>query len=118
MPFLIDEFILPRVAVVIAGACLGTGVAVLLAERPSLGRLRWPLVAAAVAATLACVFSINFASSLAGSYLRYESLAVRLAYLGLLAVPVWLLRDDRDRDRVVAAFVIGTAIASLEALEQ
>src|SRR5206468_1132102 len=87
-------------------------------DRRSLGRLRWPLVAAAVAAVLAFAFSVSPATSFAGSYLRYESLPVRLAYLVLAAVPVWLLRDDRSRDRLVAAFVLGTSIASLEALQQ
>ena len=105
-------------SLVIAGACLGAGLALLASNRPSLGRLRWPLVAAAAAAVLAFAFSVSPATSFAGSYLRYESLPVRLAYLGLAAVPVWLLRDARSRDRVVAAFVLGTSIASLEALQQ
>lgn len=118
MPNLIDEFILPRTAVVIAGACVGAGLALLIPGRPSLGRLKWPLIAAAAAAVLATIFSLNAALSLAGSYTRYESLPVRLAYLGLFAVPAWLLRGDRSRDRVVAAFVAGTAIASLEAIWQ
>jgi O-antigen ligase len=118
LPNLIDEFILPRVSLVIAGACLGAGLALLTPHRPSLGRLRWPLLAAAGVAALAFAFSVSPATSFAGSYLRYESLPVRLAYLGLAAVPVWLLRDDRSRDRVVAAFVLGTSIASLEALQQ
>ena len=118
LPNLIDEFILPRVSVVIAGACLGAGLAMLAPGRPSLGRARWPLIAAAAAAVLALVFSVSPATSFAGSYLRYESLPVRLAYLGLFATPVWLLRDDRARDRVVAAFVIGTCVVSLEAIQQ
>jgi len=118
LPNLIDEFILPRVSLVIAGACLGAGLALLTPNRPSLGRLRWPLVAAAAAAVLAFAFSVSPATSFVGSYLRYESLPIRLAYLGLAALPVWLLRDDRSRDRVVAAFVLGTSIASLEALQQ
>ncbi len=118
LPNLIDEFILPRVSLVIAGACLGAGLALLTPHRSSIGRLRWPLAAAAAAAVLAFAFSVSPATSFAGSYLRYESLPVRLAYLGLAALPVWLLRDDRSRDRVVAAFVLGTSIASLEALQQ
>jgi len=118
MPNLIDEFILPRTALVMAGACLGAGLALLIPDTPSLGHLKWPLIAAAVAAVVATIFSINAAHSLVGSYTRYESLPVRLAYLGLFAAPVWLLRDDASRDRVVAAFVAGTAIASLEAIWQ
>ena len=118
LPNLIDQFILPRASLVIAGACLGAGLALLTPDRPSLGRLRWPLVAAAAAAALAFGFSVSPATSFAGSYLRYESLPLRLAYLVLAALPVWLLRDDRSRDRLVAAFVLGTSIASLEALQQ
>ena len=118
LPNLIDQFILPRASLVIAGGCLGAGLALLTPDRPSLGRLRWPLVAAAAAAALAFGFSVSPATSFAGSYLRYESLPLRLAYLALVAVPVWLLRDDRSRDRLVAAFVLGTSIASLEALQQ
>jgi O-antigen ligase len=56
--------------------------------------------------------------SLIGSYTRYESLPIRLAYLGLLAAPVWLLRDRRWREHVIPAFVIGTVIAGVEALWQ
>jgi hypothetical protein len=55
---------------------------------------------------------------LEGSYTRYESLPIRLAYLGLLPVPVWLLRDQISRERVITAFVIGTSIASVWALGQ
>src|SRR5439155_1477024 len=47
LPNLIDEFILPRASLVIAGACLGAGLALLTPDRPSLGRLLWPLVAIA-----------------------------------------------------------------------
>ncbi len=103
---------------VIGGACVGGGFALLLPDRPALGPVRWPLVAAAAAALLAFAFSLSPATSFVGSYLRYESLPVRLAYLGLFAVAVWLLRDDRSRDRVVAAFVLGTCVASLEAVQQ
>jgi tetratricopeptide (TPR) repeat protein len=43
---------------------------------------------------------------------------MRLAYLGLLAGAVWLLREKRHRDWVVTAFVFGTAVACIEALQQ
>jgi hypothetical protein len=43
---------------------------------------------------------------------------MRLSYLGLLASAVWLLRTERQRDALVAAFVFGTAVASIEALFQ
>ena len=118
IPNAIDAYILPRAALVIAGAGLGCALALLLPGGPTLGRLRLPLAAAAGAALLAFVFSVNWATSLIGSYTRYESLPIRLSYLALLAVPVWLLRDSRARERVVPAFVFGTAIASLEALAQ
>ncbi|TMD97611.1 MAG: hypothetical protein E6I72_05860, partial [Chloroflexi bacterium] len=77
LPNLIDQFILPRASLVIAGACLGAGLALLTPDRPSLGRLRWPLIAAAAAAALAFGFSVS-----------------------------------------PATFVLGTSIASLEALQQ
>ncbi len=118
IPNAADSFILPRAAIVIAGAGIGCALALLLPGAPSLGPLRWPLAAAAGAALLAFAFSVNWPVSLMGSYTRYESLPIRLSYLALLAVPVWLLRDQRSRERVIPAFVFGTAIASLEALAQ
>jgi O-antigen ligase len=118
IPVAVDSFILPRAAIVIAGAGLGCGLALLLPGGPTLARLRLPLIAAGAAALLAFAFSISWPLSLEGSYTRYESLPIRLAYLGLLAVPVWLLRDQASRERVIPAFVIGTTIASVQALAQ
>ena len=118
LPNLVDAFILPRASVVIAGACLGAGLAALIPGKPSLGGLRWPLVAAAAAAVLAFAFSASWPLSLIGSYTRYESLPMRLAYLGLLAVPVWLLRTELSRSAVILAFVVGTVLASIEAIAQ
>src|SRR3979409_1317890 len=118
IPNLVDEFILPRYSFVIAGACLGTGAALLTPGGPGLGRLRWPPFAAAAAALVAFVFSISPPLSFAGSYSRYESLPVRLGYLGLLVATVWLLREPRPRSWVVRAFGCGTAVACLEALGQ
>jgi len=118
IPNLVDSFILPRASIVVIGACIGVGLALLLPGRPSLGKLRLPLLAAAVAALLAFAFSLSWPLSLAGAYTRYESLPMRLSYLALLAVPVWLSRDERSREWVVAGFVFGTSIASLEALMQ
>jgi O-antigen ligase len=118
IPNAVDSYILPRVAIVIAGAGLGLGLALLLPRGPGLGPLRWPMVAAAAAALVAFAFSVSWPVSLMGSYTRYESLPVRLSYLALLAVPVWLLRDQKSRDRVVPAFVFGTCIASIQALLQ
>ena len=118
IPFAGDSYILPRASIVIAGAGLGCGLALLVPAGPGLGRLRLPLIAATAAAALAFAFSVSWPVSLEGSYTRYESLPIRLAYLGLLAVPVWLLRDQTSRERVITAFVIGTSIASLQALGQ
>lgn len=113
-----DTFILPRVSIVVAGACVGVGLALLAPGGPGLGRQRWPLVAAALAAVVAFVFSISWPLSLTGAYTRYESLPVRLAYLGLFAAVVWLLRDGRQRDWVPAALVWGTSIACVEAIQE
>ncbi|MEO8744305.1 MAG: O-antigen ligase family protein [Candidatus Dormiibacterota bacterium] len=118
LPIAEDTFILPRVSIVVAGACLGVGLAMLAPGGPSLGAMRRPLAAAALAAILAFVFSISWALSFAGSYTRYESLPVRLAYVGLFAAAVWLLRNQRSRDWVIGAFVLGTSIACIEALQQ
>ncbi|MHB8588713.1 MAG: O-antigen ligase family protein [Candidatus Dormibacteraceae bacterium] len=118
IPTIEDSYILPRASIVIVAACLGTGVALLTPGGPGLGRLRWPLAAGAGAAILAFLFSTTWPVSVAGSYTRYESLPIRLAYLGLFAIAVWLLRGRRPRDWVVTALVFGTAVACLEALLQ
>lgn len=114
LPSASDSYILPRASIVIAGGCLGVGLALLIPTAASLGNLRVPLALAAGAAVLAFVFSISWPLSFAGSYTRYESLPMRLAYLGLLAMSVWLLRTQRQRDLVVAAFVFSTCVASIK----
>ncbi|TMC81786.1 MAG: hypothetical protein E6J08_06630 [Chloroflexi bacterium] len=118
IPTASDTYILPRASLVIAGACLGIGLALLTQAGPRLGPLRWPLLAAAATAALAFAFSVSWPLSLAGSWTRYESLPMRLSYLGLLASAVWLLREQRHRDWVVAGFVFGTCVASLEGVQQ
>jgi O-antigen ligase len=115
IPTASDSYILPRASIVIAGACLGVGIALLLPGGPSLGALRWPLLAAAAAAVLAFITSVSWPLSLAGSYTRYESLPMRLSYLGLLASSVWLIRTPRQGDWMVAGFVLGTSIACFKA---
>src|SRR5207249_4733791 len=85
LPIASDSYILPRASIVIAGACLGIGLALLISAGPSLGAWRLPLLAAAGAAVLAFVFSISWPLSLIGSFTRYESLPMRLRYLGLIA---------------------------------
>src|ERR1700694_2453493 len=118
LPGAVDSFILPRASLVIAGACLGIGLALLVPGGPGLGPLRRPMLVAAAATILAFAFSVSWALSFAGAYTRYDSLPLRLSYLGLLAAAVWLLRDKRSRQWVIAAFVFGTAVACLEALLQ
>ena len=118
LPAAEDSFILPRASLVVVGACLGAGISLLSPRGPGLGRLRWPLIAGVAAAILAFLFSISWPLSFAGSYTRYESLPIRIAYLGLFAMAVWLLRNKRQRDWVVTALVFGTGVACLEALLQ
>lgn len=118
LPTAEDSFILPRASIVVVGACVGVGLALVSPAGPSLGRQRWPLGAAALAALLAFAFSINWSLSFIGSYSRYESLPMRLGYVGLFAGAVWLMTDRRQRELVPAAAVLGTSIACLEAIQQ
>ena len=118
LPAAEDSFILPRASIVIIGACLGAGLALILPNVVRLETMRWPLAAAAAAAILAFAFSISWPLSLSGSYTRYESLPMRIAYLGLFAAAAWHMRSKRHRDWVVAALVFGTGVACLEALLQ
>jgi O-antigen ligase len=118
LPVAEDSFILPRASIVIGGACLGAGLALIVPSGARLETLRWPLAAAAAAGILAFGFSISWPLSFAGAYTRYESLPVRLAYLGLFAAAVWLLREKRAREWIVPAFVFGTSVACLEAIGQ
>ena len=80
--------------------------------------MRLPVVLAVAAAVLAFAFSVSLPLSFAGGYTRYESLPVRLSYLALLALPIWLLRTDLRRTLVVVALVLGITVASTEAIFQ
>ena len=59
LPVASDSYILPRASIVIACACLGAGIALLVPGTPRLGALRMPLIAAAGAAVLAFLFSVS-----------------------------------------------------------
>jgi O-antigen ligase len=113
IPISVDAYVLPRVSLAVAGGGVLAGAG-LVAGRRSLGALRWPVLAVAAAAVLAAALSVAPAVSLAGAYGRYESLPVRLAYLGLFCGAAWL----GERRRTVAAFLLGCGIASVEALYQ
>jgi O-antigen ligase len=113
-----DSYILPRASIVIAGACVGVGIALVTGRAGDLDGLRWPVIAAAAAALLAFAFSISWPLSLIGSYSRYESLPMRLSYLGLLVSAIWLLRNRASREALAAGFVFGTCVASLEGVQQ
>ncbi|HEV2414455.1 MAG TPA: O-antigen ligase family protein [Candidatus Dormibacteraeota bacterium] len=113
-----DYYILPRASLVVGGSCLGLGLALMTGRAAGLGALKWPVIASAAAALLAFAFSISWPLSLAGSYSRYESLPMRLSYLGLLVSAAWLLRERASRDWLVAGFVFGTCVASLEGVQQ
>ena len=63
---------------------------------------------------MAALATVAPALTLAGAYGRYESLPVRLAYLGLFCGAAWL----GERRRTVAAFLLGCGVASTEALYQ
>src|SRR2546423_3870410 len=112
IPTASDTYILPRASLVIAGACLGVGLALVTQDGPRLGPLRWPLLAAAAAALLAFAFSISWPLSLAGSYTRYESLPMRLSYLGLLVSAGGVLRGERHPDRLGAGVVFCAGVGA------
>jgi O-antigen ligase len=118
LPNAADSYVLPRAAIVVTGAFLALGLALVTGRTGFLGSLGLPVLAATAAALVAFVFSVSWPLSLAGSYSRYESLPVRLSYLALLASSAWLLRERRHREWLVAGFVFGTCVASLEGVQQ
>ena len=109
----VDAYILPRTGLtVLAGAVLfGLGLS---ACAGAFGSLRWPALAVAATATLAAIASVAPNLSLVGEYSRYESLPVRLAYLGLFFGAAWI----GERRRLVAGFILGCTVASSEAVLQ
>src|SRR5262249_46008242 len=106
IPVSVDAYVLPRVFVAVAGGGLLAGAG-LLAGRRSLGALRLPALAVAAAAVAAALATTAPAITVAGAYGRYESLPVRLAYLGLFCGAAWL----GERKRTVAAFLLGCGVA-------
>jgi O-antigen ligase len=113
IPISVDAYVLPRVSLTLAAGGILAGAGLVAGGR-SLGALRWPVLAVAAAAVVAAAFSVAPSVSLAGAYGRYESLPVRLAYLGLLCGAAWL----GERRRTVAGFLLGCGIASVETLYQ
>ena len=113
IPISVDAYVLPRASLALAGGGLLIGAG-LLAGRRSLEALRLPVLAVAGAAVVAAAFSIAPSVSVVGTYGRYESLPMRLAYLGLFCGAAWV----GERERTTAAFVLGCALAAVEALFQ
>ena len=117
IPVAVDAYILPRVLLLLVGG--GVGLSICLLRRTdapgSLGPLRLPAIAVSLAALLALVASVSFWASLSGEYLRYESAVVRVGYVVLFAVVVWLLGGEASRRRVLTWFLLGAAVASIEA---
>lgn len=113
LPVSVDSFILPRTALTLtaAGILLWMG---LMYGHGSLGHLRWPVVAVIAAALVATVFSIKPTLSLVGDYSRYESLPVRLAYVGLMCGAIWLASPGP----FITGFLLGCGVTALEACYQ
>lgn len=125
IPGLVDLYVLPRtaLAVLFGGLLLGLGLYRGAPLRGAVNRLWWPAAAVAAASVLAAATSVNLWLSLAGAYTRYESLVLRLAYLGLLLGAAGLLAGGSrsaaaGRRGVQVAFVLGCSVVSLEAVWQ
>jgi O-Antigen ligase len=120
VPFAVDAYILPRVLLLLVACAVGLLVCSLLLKGSVVAldfRLGFPAMAVAIAALVAIAFSVSLSTSLVGQYLRYESGVVRIGYVLLFCITVWLLSgaDARDRRRVVSWFLAGCLIASMEA---
>jgi hypothetical protein len=113
IPISVDAYILPRVGLTLLGAVTLFGLGMTVC-RGAFGSLRWPALGVAVTAALAALLSVAPNLSLVGEYSRYESLPVRLAYLGLFFGAAWI----GERRRLVAWFIVGCTVASCEALLQ
>lgn len=113
VPDSIDLFILPRACLALTGAAILFAAGLLFGRR-SLAGLRPAVAAVAVAALLAALTSVAPTLSLVGDYGRYESLPMRLAYLGLFCGALWL----GDRENTIRGLLFGCAIVAMEAVWQ
>ena len=118
IPTCYDAYVLPRAALALAGAGAAVALRVWLPANSigRLGGLALPGLAVAGAALISLAVSINPPVAVIGSYGRYESAPMRLAYLGLFAASAWGLRNARHRWWFVTAFLAGTAVAASEAI--
>ena len=118
IPACYDAYVLPRAALALAGAGGAVALRVWLPANSAgrLGALALPGLAVAGAALISLALSINPPVAVIGSYGRYESAPIRLAYLGLFAASAWGLRSARHRWWFGTAFLAGTAVAGSEAL--
>jgi len=121
IPFAEDAYILPRVLLLLVACAVGLLLCVIVlkgSEVSSVSPLRLPAFAVVIAALLAAAFSVSPWASLVGQYLRYESAVVRVGYMLLFCVTIWLLTGagERDRRRVVSWFLAGCCVASVEAV--
>lgn len=113
VPVTTDSFILPRTSLTLLGAGILAGLGLVTSRRP-VRPLAWPMLAVAVAAVLSALTSVAPSLSLTGDYSRYESLPVRLAYLGLLYGAARLAAPDT----LVSGYLLGCGVAALEACYQ
>jgi O-Antigen ligase len=120
VPFAVDAYVLPRVLLLLLAGAVGLLLCSLALRgwvAPFGRSLGSAVIAVAIAALLAMAFSVSPAVSLVGQYLRYESGVVRVGYVLLFCVTVWLLSGagEADRRRVVSWFLVGCLVASIEA---
>ncbi len=120
VPLAVDAYILPRVTLLLVAGAVGLILCGAFGEDLRISApkaLERPAIAVAAAALLALAFSISLSTSLVGEYLRYESAVVRVGYVLLLLVTLWLLAGGStvERRRVLSWFLIGCCVASLEA---
>jgi len=123
IPTSVDAYILPRATLVFVFAPLLFGLGALSGGR--LGELRLPALAVVGAAILAWALSPAPQLGLVGAYGRYESVLMRICYVGLFFGAAWLKGPHNKRtaghsgtspDTVVKGLLIGASIVALEAI--